>query len=117
MIVLPVIFYKWFIITYVNKGGNIGILRVHKYFKDIDYLSPYNEEFTITESSTTEYRRYSFVLFDEDFGIVFKQYNSNTFYRYQLSTMSMNGYATFNGNGLVDTTVNKLVDLVMIQRR
>lgn len=71
MVTLP-IFYSFYIFSYVNKGSSIGYFRVHKYYKDIDYVSPYNEEYEFTEPQVDSYRLYSFVYVSKEFGIILK---------------------------------------------
>eukprot|EP00347_Sterkiella_histriomuscorum_P020690 403336851 len=116
-LVVPPLFYSWYIFTYVNKGSNWGYFRVHKYYKDFDYLAPFNEELQINEPQLDSFRLYSLVYFDSEFGVVLKQYNSNTIYRFLVSTMSQNsGSSTLNDNGLVHAGFS-LKYLTMIQRR
>ncbi|CDW81578.1 UNKNOWN [Stylonychia lemnae] len=112
---LPIIFYKWFIIVYVSTSTSSGALRVYKYFDDIDYLVPYNNELVFT-STNNQYRQYSLVFFNKDFGIIFKRASSNVLIRYLVSSMTTTSSPTFDDRGLI-LQGYQLSELIMIQRR
>ncbi|CDW85710.1 UNKNOWN [Stylonychia lemnae] len=112
---LPIIFYKWFIFVYVSTSTSQGALRVYKYFEDIDFLSPYNNEIVFS-STNTNFRQYSFVFFNKNFGITLKQASSPVLYRYLVSSMTTTSASKFKDGGLVKQGYS-LSELVMIQRR
>lgn len=94
-----------------SKAG--GVLRVHKYYEDIDFLTEFNEEKLFAESST-KYFSYTFVYFGEDFGVAFKQDGSSLFYRISLPYLNLQ-VTVLNPNGFFAS--DKIALLTLLQRR
>ena len=107
-------FYDSYIISYVsNTISGYGKLRIHKYYADIDYLAPYNEEVSIHQEQSY-FSRYSLVFFSEEFGVVFKMAGSSIVYKFSMDTMSKTLSPTLKDNGIANITSTTWNNFTMI---